>query len=88
MISYLVVNTSNWWSGHRVLVAPRWIKDVSWSEAKISVDLIRQVVKDSPPYDSAAQLDRQREHAMQEHHGRREYWTTEANEDTAAPPAE
>ena len=54
-----VVNTSNWWGGHRVLVAPRWIEDVSWPEAKVSVDLTRQAVKDSPPYESMAQVDRQ-----------------------------
>ena len=58
-IRHLIVATSNWWGGHRVLVAPQWIKDVSWSEAKVSVDLTRQAVKDAPPYDSAAQLDRQ-----------------------------
>ncbi len=25
VIRYLVVNTSNWWLGHKVLVAPQWI---------------------------------------------------------------
>ena len=60
-IRYLIVNTSNWWGGHRVLVAPHWIKDVSWSEAKVSVDLTRQAVKDAPPYESAAQLESTRD---------------------------
>ena len=31
-IRYIVVDTSNWWVGHKVLVAPRWIKSVSWLE--------------------------------------------------------
>jgi hypothetical protein len=75
-IRYLVVNTSNWWGGQRVLVAPGWIRDVSWSEAKVSIDLTRQAVKDAPPYDSAAELDRQREEAVYEHYGRPGYWTT------------
>ena len=69
-IRYLIVDTSNWWGGQRVLVAPGWIKDVSWPEAKVSVDLTRQAVKDAPPYDSAAQLDRQREQGIYEHSGR------------------
>ena len=38
-VRYLIVNTSNWWGGHHVLVAPQWIEDVSWSEATVSVDL-------------------------------------------------
>jgi hypothetical protein len=53
-IRYLIVNTSNWWGGKRVLVAPQWIDNVSWSEAKVSVDLTRQAIKDAPPHDSAA----------------------------------
>jgi sporulation protein YlmC with PRC-barrel domain len=75
-IRYLVVNTSNWWRGHRVLVAPEWIQDVSWPEAKVSVDLTRQAVKDAPPYESAAKLDRQLEEAVHEHYNRPGYWTS------------
>jgi hypothetical protein len=60
-IRYLIVNTSNWWSGHRVLVSPDCIRDVSWSEAKISVALTRQAVNDSPLYESTAQLESTRD---------------------------
>ena len=55
-IRYLIVNTSNWWSGRRVLVSPDCIKNVSWSEAKVSVDLTRQAVSDLPLYGSIGQL--------------------------------
>jgi len=79
-IRYLIVNTSNWWGGHRVLVPPQWIEDVSWSEAKVSVDLTRQAVKDAPLYNSAAELDRQREQAVYEHYGRPGYWTIKASQ--------
>ena len=78
-IRYLVVNTSDWRRGHRVLVAPGWIRDVSWSEAKVSVDLTREAMKDAPSYGSAAELDRQLEDAIQEHHDRPGYWTTSAS---------
>ena len=72
-IRYLVVNTSNWWGGRRVLVSPGWITDVSWPESSVSVDLTRQAVKDAPPYESAAKLDRQLERAIHEHSGRPGY---------------
>jgi len=74
-IRYLIVDTSNWWGGHQVLVAPQWIEAVSWFDAKVSVDLTRQAVKDAPPYDSAAQLDRRQEQGMYDHYGRPGYWT-------------
>ncbi|HXS53856.1 MAG TPA: PRC-barrel domain-containing protein [Usitatibacter sp.] len=68
-IRYMVVNTSNWWLGHQVLIAPQWIQDVRWSDATVSVDLSRQAVKDAPTYDPGAQLDRDQELAIDEHYG-------------------
>jgi sporulation protein YlmC with PRC-barrel domain len=75
-IRYLVVNTSNWWGGQRVLVSPEWIRDVSWPEASVSVHLTRQAIKDAPLFGSAAALDRQLEEAIYEHYARPGYWTT------------
>lgn len=82
-IRYFIVDTSNWWVGHQVILAPRWIDDVSWAEATVSVDLTRQAVKDAPPYNAVAQLDRQREQSLYEHYGRPVYWTPSAVDDAA-----
>ncbi|MHB8167316.1 MAG: hypothetical protein ACYDDT_11200, partial [Sulfuricella sp.] len=76
-IRYIIVNTSNWWLGHQVLIAPQWIQDVSWSDATVSVNLTRQAVKDAPPYDSAAKLDREQEMGIYKHYGRSGYWVAE-----------
>ncbi len=76
-IRYMVVNTSNWGVGNQVLIAPQWIKHVRWSDATISVNLTRQAVKNSPPYDMAAQLDRQQETRIYKHYGRPGYWVAE-----------
>lgn len=76
-VRYLVADTSNWWLGHQVLVAPQWIKNMDWSEETIAVNLNRQAVKDSPPYDPAAQLDRTQETGIHEHYGRAGYWTAD-----------
>jgi sporulation protein YlmC with PRC-barrel domain len=87
-IRYLIVATSNyWWGGHRVLVAPEWIKDVQWSDAKVFVDVTRAAVKQAPAYDPAAQLDRQQEQGIYEHYGRPGYWTTKAIQKEAATAA-
>lgn len=81
-IRYIVVDTSNWWFGHKVLVAPQWIQSVSWLDRKVSVDVTRQAGKDAPPYDSVGHLDRQREMGIHEHYGRPGYWTTEASRES------
>ena len=77
-VRYLVVDTSNWWGGHEVLVAPQWIVGIDWHEETVAVNLTRQAVKDAPPYDSKAPLDRQQEIATYQHYGRPGYWTGDA----------
>jgi PRC-barrel domain len=84
-IRYLVVNTSNWWIGHSMLVAPLWITAVDWSTSKVSVALTRHAIKGAPPYDDVAQFTREQEQALHEHYGRSGYWTTKAHHDAAVP---
>jgi len=69
-IRYLVVNTSDWWLGHQMLVAPPWITDISWLNATVSVDLTRRAIKDAPAYDAKALPNREQERALFDHYGR------------------
>jgi len=78
-IRYLVVDTSNWWLGHQVLIAPRWIQAINWLDATVSVHLTQQAVKDAPLYNSAVPFSRDHEMALYEHHGRTGYWAEEVN---------
>lgn len=73
-IRYIIVDTSNWWLGHQVLIPPQWIQGVSWADDKVSISLTRQAVKDAPHYDAAADLDRNQESRIYEHYGRPGYW--------------
>lgn len=75
-IRYLIVSTSNWWLGHKVLIAPQWITGVRWSDQSVTVDLNRDRVKAAPTYDSTALLNRQRELGLYQHYGRTGYWTS------------
>jgi hypothetical protein len=73
-IRYLIVNTSDWWLGHQVLIAPPWIADINWIDATVSVELTRQAVKDAPRYDGKTLPDRVQERGLHEHYGRAVYW--------------
>jgi sporulation protein YlmC with PRC-barrel domain len=93
-IRYLIVNTSNWWLGHQVLIAPKWIENVSWPDHTVVVNLTRQAVKDAPPYDSAVTLDREKEIDLHKHYERAGYWADEVKLENpqyrvvkSAPPA-
>jgi len=84
-IRYMIVNTSNWWLGHQVLIAPQWILNVSWHDATVSVNLTQQAVRDAPPYDSTAALDREQDTGIYEHRGRSGYWADDAKGKAARP---
>jgi hypothetical protein len=73
-IRYLVVQTSNWWLGHKVLIAPQWIHGVSWSERTVSINLPRESIKGSPPYTSVGTVHREEEARLYEHYQRAGYW--------------
>jgi hypothetical protein len=73
-VRYLIVNTSNWWVGHQVLVSPEWIQDVTWSESKVMVDLDRQAIQAAPAYDESKLIDRDAELRIYNHYGRSGYW--------------
>ena len=73
-IRYLIVDTSNWWVGHKVLVSPEWIERVNWADSTVSVDLKRQQIKDAPAYDASAPFGRDEENALYGHYTRNGYW--------------
>jgi hypothetical protein len=73
-IRYIIVNTSNWWLGHDVLISPEWIQRVSWEESQVDVSLDRKSIKDAPVYDPDAIFDRGSEFDVYHHYGRDQYW--------------
>ena len=56
-IHYLVVDTSNWWFGEKVLIAPRLAREIDWTDRLVNLDVDRQKVKDSPLYDASKTVD-------------------------------
>jgi hypothetical protein len=73
-IHYVIVDTSNWWLGHQVLIAPEWIDDIDWAESKLVVDLTRRSVKDAPRYDPKAPLTLEQEKILHGYYGHTGYW--------------
>jgi sporulation protein YlmC with PRC-barrel domain len=69
-IRLLIVDTSHWWTGKRVLLSPDWIRDIRWDDRTVEVDLSRDAVKDSPEWDKRAPIDEQFERKLAGHYGR------------------
>jgi sporulation protein YlmC with PRC-barrel domain len=73
-IRYLVVDTSNWWTGKHVLIAPGWITDVSWDDSKVYTTLTQAAIKSSPEYDLTTPVQREYERRLYGHYRRPSYW--------------
>jgi hypothetical protein len=73
-IRYMIVNTSNWWLGHQVLVSPEWIQFVSWADSQVTVSLDREAIKNAPVYTEAMTIDRNAEAGIYSHYDRKAYW--------------
>ena len=74
-IRYMIVDTSNWWAGKKVLVAPAWIERVDWDQSKVHVTITRAQIRNSPAYDPARPVERAYETQLHGHYGQPRYWS-------------
>ena len=57
-------------AGKKVIVAPTWIRDVSWEKARVVVDLTREMIESSPPYTPELPWNEDYAEQLYEHYGR------------------
>jgi sporulation protein YlmC with PRC-barrel domain len=74
-IRYIVVDTRNWLpGGKKVLISPRWIEAVKWSDSKVYVKLLRGEIENSPEYDSSKPVGREYEIRLYDFYDQPKYW--------------
>ena len=56
-IRYLMVATSNWWIGQHVLISPAAVREIDWSERHVKLNVTRDQVQTSPPWDPDKLMD-------------------------------
>ncbi len=76
-LRYLVVDTGGWLSGRKVLVAPRWIRQISWEDRAVAVDLPRDVIAQAPEFDPSRPIDRDYETRLHAYYRQPAYWDEE-----------
>ena len=57
-VRYIIVDTKNWWPGERVLISPRAVLEIAWSDRLIDLNVVRETVKSATHYDPSIALDR------------------------------
>ena len=56
-VRYIKVDTRNQWPENRVLILPRSIRNIDWKARLVYLDVNRQKVQNSPPYDPSTTVD-------------------------------
>ncbi|WP_419757558.1 PRC-barrel domain-containing protein [Acidisoma sp.] len=52
-VRYLIVDTRNLWPGRHVLISPFAVVETSWSRNELRLNLTRETIKASPPWEPA-----------------------------------
>ncbi|HVA95082.1 MAG TPA: PRC-barrel domain-containing protein [Candidatus Dormibacteraeota bacterium] len=76
-IRYAIVDTRNWWPGKRVLLRPQWIKRMNWADRKMQVNMSRETIKNSPPWNPNQPVSRTYELRLHKYYESPPYWTLE-----------
>ena len=65
----LVVDTRDWWFGKHVLIEAASVKDIEWSDRHVFLDVSRERVKSSPPWDPMVSFNELYRKQLHEHYG-------------------
>jgi len=87
-VRYLVIDTSNWWFGKKVLVAPQWADQLSWEDKKVGIGLSQQAIKNSPEWDSTKNINREYEAQLYDHYKQPGYWERGSRSQRQSQPSE
>ncbi len=73
-VRYVVVETSNWLNGRKVLIAPQALLTPDWKNEIFPVNLTKEKIKNSPNIDTEQPVSRQHEIEMYEYYPWTSYW--------------
>lgn len=78
-IRYLIIDTQNWLPGGKILISPKWIERISWNESKVFVELLSEVIKQSPEYKEGSLITRDYEIKLHQYYNQQGYWVDETD---------
>jgi hypothetical protein len=84
-VRYLVVDTSNWWFGKKVLLSPEWATAFRWADRKAVVELTREQIQRAPEWHESELINREYEERLYDAYGRPGYWEADRRRDRDPP---
>ena len=72
-IVYLVVDTAPLWLGKKVLIPPRFVKQVDWGGGSVTIGLTQNQIDEAPEWDGSFPVDPRYGDRLQAHYDRRSH---------------
>jgi hypothetical protein len=68
-VRYFIVDTRNWWFGQHVLISPLGVKTIDWFDRHVELNVSREQVKASPPWDPLTAFNDDYAKRLHRHYG-------------------
>lgn len=68
-IDFVIVDTGKWFPGKKVIISPKWIKEIQWDTSTVIVNASVENVKNSPEYDPKNPLSEVYESELHNYYG-------------------
>jgi len=73
-LRYLVIDTGSWLPGRKVLLSTAWLSSVEPGKEAVVVNADKKRIKEAPPYEPGAIVDRPYEMRLHDYYGFPYYW--------------
>ena len=68
-LDFVIVDTGKWFPGKKVIISPKWIKEIKWDTSTVIVNASVENVKNSPEYDPKNPLSEVYESELNNYYG-------------------
>ncbi len=68
-LDFVIIDTGKWLPGKKVLISPKWIKEIKWDTSTVIVNASVENVKNSPEYDPKNPLSEDYESELNNYYG-------------------
>jgi hypothetical protein len=75
-VRWMIIDTAPSQSGRKVIVSPKWIKNLNWSGKEVEFDAPLSQIERAPEFDDRLPLSRDYEGRLYDYYGRPRDWSS------------
>ena len=69
-IDFIIVDTGNRFPGKKVIISPKWIREINWDTSSVVINASVEQIKNSPEYQPSQELSESYEANLKNYYGR------------------